>query len=113
MTDQPQDEWGPWIKHDGNGCPIDVMGQTAELWWRPEDGDDQNWRTAVLFIDDLNASCASWHAAKYEGRGFSMHWREFHSSMAYWVDHYRIRKPRGMAILESILADTPEQEQPT
>jgi hypothetical protein len=103
-------EWGPWIEHDGRGVPVEVMGREIEVWWRPEDGDEQNWRHAVLVVDDLAASCSSWHAAKYEGRGCMQHWAgEQFLCGPYWVDHYRIRKPRGLVICENLLADLPEK----
>jgi hypothetical protein len=33
------DEWGPWIEHDGKGCPV-PLGVLVEALWRCErDGD--------------------------------------------------------------------------
>jgi hypothetical protein len=90
-----QDEWGPWIEHDGKGCPC--KGQYGEVIFG--DGD--------VFIGVFG------HAGKTKngdtvlasnGRMRSWEWVEgFHK-----VIRYRIRKPRGMAILEALLQDLPQ-----
>ena len=86
MTDQPQDEWGPWIEHDGQGCP--VVGQYVQVV--------AEWKDHITGSDGLVVR-----------PGPDWYWRNFPKT--WMVRRYRIRKPRGMAILESILADTPEQ----
>lgn len=108
MTDDRADEWGPWIEHDGNGCPLNVMGKLVEVYWRPEVENDLNWRHGVFLVDDLNASCSSWHASKYEGRGMFQHWNgETFPNGPHWIDRYRIRKPRALQHLINIAAHVP------
>ena len=103
------DEWGPWIEHDGRGCPIEVMGKVIEVYWRPEDGDESNWRHGIFLVDDLRASCATWWAELYEGRGAHQYWNgESFLRGPYWIDHYCIRRPRGMVVLDALLENLPE-----
>ena len=81
MTDQQQDEWGPWIDHDGRGCP--VVGMVIEFHCKFYGGEEEK------HIGRVSRRFAS-----------SMVWRSPH---AFDFLRYRIRKPRGMAILEQAL----------
>lgn len=94
MTDEA--EWGPWIEHDGKGCPC-----------------------VGAFVHVVHEGFAGWFMqgqliAGSQG-GFSWDWRYWlkvppgHNSMATRVIRYRIRKPRGMTILESLLENLPEE----
>lgn len=80
------EEWGPWIEHDGHGCPCVGQYGMAEF----DEG-----RPKIL-----------------EGviYGFPNAWR-FDLPRVYgaWgkAIRYRIRKPRGMTILENLIADLP------
>lgn len=103
------EEWGDWIEHDGRGCPIEVMGREIECYWRPEDGDELNWRHGIFMVDDLVASCSTWWAAQFEGRGVQQHWNgQSWPRGPYWIDRYRIRKPKALAELKRMIADQPE-----
>jgi len=82
------DEWGPWIEHDGKHMPPD--GSLCQAAF--DDGktllgvvrcDDETHRDSFLWCGDISMS---------------------------HVIRYRIRKPRGMAILEGLLADLPGRE---
>ena len=82
------EEWGPWTEHDGKGCPC--VGEYAEVDWL--------CRVRGLVRGTILApveGTLGWIYAKpvpgVEGI----------------VIRYRIRKPRGMAILESILTELP------
>lgn len=88
MSDQ-REEWGPWIEHDGNGYPQSVIGhyvegECAENW----DHSRIVWRGASIVTGRFAAT--SWHWGK---NGFTD------------VIRYRIRKPRGLSILEQIARD--------
>lgn len=108
MSDK-HEEWGPWIEHDGNGCPLEVMGKVIEVWWRPEDGDELNWRHGIMPVNDLCASCSTWHAARFEGKGVVQHWAgETFLCGPYWIDHYRIRRPRALRDLITLVETLPE-----
>lgn len=90
------DNWGPWIEHNGKGCPC--VGMVAE----------------VVFAYDKLPMCyvvrggASWFWLSPDIRGTSI---TRCGRLANPIVRYRIRKPRGMAILESILADVTEPAQ--
>lgn len=86
-----RDEWGPWIEHDGKGCPCKGMWVLAKddgLW------DDGLWEGV----------------AGLEG-GHSWDWSNSHSFTR--VIRYRIRKPSALldliAMVENLPAPTPER----
>lgn len=83
------DQWGPWIEHDGRGCP-DVVGLMLEV---------KVARDADLPPAEAG-DCDS---------SFSRPWLWALMPWPYRVVAYRIRKPRGMVVLESLLADLPER----
>lgn len=92
MTDNADADWGPWLVHDGKGCPC--VGQYVQV--RFVDGDEA---VGPAGID--GGACWIWSSLELGGwhhveRGFAMHIVEF-----------RIRRPKGMAILNAILADLP------
>lgn len=89
------EEWGPWIEHDGSGCPC--VGEF----------------THVVYVDlveekGISKGGESWYWCDVsDTNGWS------HDGIYYYtpITHYRIRKPKGMAILNAILREverTPE-----
>jgi hypothetical protein len=82
------EEWGPWIEHDGRGCPC------VGMWVEVEAGDPHTKR--ILRKVEIR---------RVTGLGG---WLNSDFPAFYVVQRYRIRKPRGMVILESLLADLPE-----
>lgn len=84
------EEWGPWIEHDGKGCPIVGMF-VHRVYARPgRDVKDGVVKSEKIGFVRNSGSC-SWNWVP----GFAP------------VVRYRIRKPRGLTILEGILADLP------
>lgn len=89
------DQWGPWIEHDGKGCPCVGM-----------------WVEAVCECQPGVFTVAEGITGSFGGE--SWHWENWCKPSAYWrclcarVIRYRIRKPRGLTILESLLHDLPE-----
>jgi hypothetical protein len=82
------EEWGPWIEHHGDGC------QCVGMWVEVEAGDPYTKEVQrKLEIRRVN------------GRGG---WLNSDFPVFYVVIRYRIRKPKGMAVLESILQNLPE-----
>lgn len=83
-------EWGPWIDHDGKGCPCR--------------GD---WVQAQDRSGDIMEARAT---GEYGEAGSAWDWA---SIPHIWWDaaiiRYRIRKPRGLTILESLLENLPEE----
>jgi hypothetical protein len=80
-----ESEYGPWIEHDGLGCPCvgsfvhavgycDIDDKSHEVWGIAEDngGESWDWSNAPEYIR---------------------------------VILYRIRKPKGMQVLQGLLRD--------
>lgn len=86
--------WGPWIEHDGKGCPC--VGQ----WVRAV----EELRTGEFREHEFVAG---------SGGGFSWDWQWSNrvvpgfGTYATRILRYRIRKPRGLTILEDLIADLP------
>ncbi len=88
------EEWGPWVDHDGAGYPF-----AGRLWIEvraagpgfpvlcAEDWSDE-------FLPEVWCS-GSWGRIDTDGAMFAV------------VQQYRVRKPRGMARLETLIADLP------
>lgn len=80
------DEWGPWIEHDGGPRPVAagviVAIQIRGHWTAPNGNPDC----------DI-AGVWAWH---WDGGVDD-------------IIRYRIRKPKGLTILESLLENLPEQ----
>ncbi len=79
------EEWGPWIEHDGKGCPV-------------PDG-------AFVLVDVGVGALIIGH-----GRFCEFCVRTANRDWIAWphVIRYRIRKPRGLTILEELIADLPQ-----
>ena len=102
------DEWGPWIEHDGNGCPPDLIGKFVHVLFEWEDGRGDTELLAI--ITPLLASCPSWSAREYAGYGYHSHWDGVsHSSMGF-VTRYRVRIPRALIELRRLVETLPVTE---
>lgn len=88
------EEWGPWIEHDGKGCPCEGM------WVRAEYADGEvSEHIAMGYLwpgEGQVVNCWDWGECAICD---CLDWR---------VIRYRIRKPRGMVILEALLTNLPE-----
>jgi len=86
------DEWGPWIEHDGRGCPC--LGKVVEAIDRRGFRDVFIAGTVLgmfaVYIDAVSAWTWSGHSDD--------------------IILYRIRKPRGLTICEGILAGIKKPE---
>lgn len=76
------EQWGKWVVHDGSGCPC--VGMYVQALY--ENGD----------IDEAIAGSAG---------GYSWDW----ANDCLHIVSYRIRKPKGLTLLEEI-AKNPERE---
>ena len=91
------EEWGPWIEHDGKPAPY-----LAGFW---VEGDEQVGR--LMGGGDLAATWVTreqWRVT--DGLGRSWDWSNW--PLYTRILRYRIRKPRGMTILEELIADLPQ-----
>ena len=88
------EEWGPWIEHDGKGCPC--VGEYGQFTL------GGGYSGPVGLRDDLGRVMVTTNT--YEGfatDGAAWHWVE----SKYPVIRYRIRKPKGLTILTDILRE--------
>lgn len=91
-----KEEWGPWIEHDGRGCPV-PKGTLGEAELRD--------RRVVFFM----AQCGTTNGGpgtKSQIAGSAWSWGS--SGPDYEeceVVRYRIRKPRGLTILENAMRE--------
>lgn len=83
MSNDEHHKWGPWIDHDGKGCPV-PKGTVCQVVW--VDGD--------YIIEPIKGSFAWWWASLD---------RDGWSNGFIPITRYRIRKPRGMKMLEGLL----------
>ena len=83
-------EWGPWIEHDGKGCPcvgewVHVFSDMGmEIEGLAGKGGGPCVRAGLPWD-----ACWCWHPR------------------AQKIIRYRIRKPRGLTILDHLIADLP------
>ena len=90
------DEWGPWIEHDGksqpaNGLIVHRVFASGSEWISPM-GETRPSRIQT-----------------YDGPCFSSSWIWGVPGNKVPVIRYRIRKPRGLTILEAIAAKPPKE----
>lgn len=94
-----EEEWGPWIEHDGSGCPVPMGYYVQCETKRPITGLPPNYRKVSERIFEGRIG-----KHKLGENDNSWNWRK-----GNWIIRYRIRKPRGLTILESLLTDLPER----
>ena len=88
------DDWGPWIEHDGMGPPAIPDGQWIRLQGVNYDGSPH----------DMEGRHEAWMARLPQWA-----WARYNNGDIGQIHRYRIRKPRGLVILESLLENMPEQ----
>jgi hypothetical protein len=81
------EEWGPWIEWSGWGNPAPGMYVAIQI----------RGKWPIGNIPNGNPECDR-----------SEVWAWFHDGDSDDIIRYRIRKPKGMVILESLLADLTE-----
>lgn len=108
-------EWGPWVWHDGNGCPSDLVGKFVHVWFEPDASsplDDGMPHELIGILTPLLASCASWEGTTYFGRGCVASWNGESGGMKF-VTRYRVRKPRALIemieMIEALPVPSPER----
>ncbi|MFC4734096.1 hypothetical protein [Salipiger abyssi] len=82
-----REEWGPWVEHDGGGCPVRI-GMVICVVHR--DGKEQSGRVTMDIMLSPN-----WFFAAPELMGETD------------VIRYRIRNPKGLQELQDLIADLP------
>lgn len=87
-----KEEWGPWVLHDGMGCPL-PQGTIVEVRFQDAFGYKSNVITTVA-----GGEFSSWN------------WEHFPELKK--ITRYREKKPRGLTMLEGLLEtlDGPKQK---
>lgn len=99
------EEWGPWIEHDGKGCPC--VGQWVQACLISTDYFSRSQGGAKEKTSEGIAGKSPWNwdwtkAGKLMPNG----------KVATKIIRYRIRKPRGLTILEELLENLPAPTSP-
>lgn len=87
------DAWGPWIEHDGTGCPCAGDYVIARV---------EDWPGEYRF-------CSGRASAMGEGWDWA-NWLKVDPAdglMSSRIVRYQVRKPRGLSILENLIANLP------
>ena len=87
------EEWGPWIEHDGSGVPV-PRGTVCEIECRDR-------KCGLIWVEQPKlesegGDCFLWGSVPEEYRHLE-------------IIRYRIRKPRGLTILEGLLENLPDE----
>lgn len=90
------DDWGPWIEHDGKGCPL-AAGTVCRAIFEGEPG-----HLSAPTIGTVGAN-----------HGYSWDWSLWGQTApdGYRITRiikYQVKTPRGMVELKTALADLPE-----
>lgn len=80
-----QEEWGPWIRHDGRGCPVPT-GTIVEVVCEDRFGYQKNEIARAM-----GGSYSSWD------------WSHFPELKK--IVRYREKKPKGLQILTEVLRE--------
>ncbi len=88
------EEWSEWFQHDGKGCPC--VGQYVHVRF--------DVRSHVEGTRSMRLVSDGWEAVGIPQGGPSWH---SDAAIECHIIRYRIRRPKGMAILEQLLAGIP------
>lgn len=86
------EEWGPWIDHDGKGCPVPYGTRVLCLW----EDDVITEQCALMGMHGLPKSCTEHGSWDWQNR-----------PRIKVIVAYRMHKPSGMIILQNLIADLP------
>lgn len=100
------EEWGPWIEHDGAEPEI-LSGSRVQIVTRGEDHlISPRWNENLA----SQHPCWFWRWRTIRDGFFKTRLKRVCDDPAYApIIRYRIHKPRGMVILENLLADLPQE----
>lgn len=101
MTDNTE-EWGPWLEHDGSGCPC--IGMVIEARWLTPFGESMRCHTGERFFSAIGGQ--SWFWTLFDGKPVCTEqpWKP--------IIRYRVKRPRALLsmIEEAKKLDAPVKE---
>ncbi len=95
MTDQ----WGPWIDHDGAGCPV-AIGTLGEMTGESHALSVYGSNVTTVY-GDLSTAGQAWDWSQFGRPSLAG------NGAVGKVLRYRVQRPRGLQILDAIIADLP------
>lgn len=102
MSDR--EEWGPWIEHDGKSKPAD--GTVVHVVYA-------TGTEMVRCVGVTKSGIAKTRRQlNYWGPTYASAWLWAEPGRCAPIVRYRIRKPRGLTLLEDLIADLPAPVQP-
>lgn len=95
------EEWGPWIDHDGKGCPVAgrrvhiVLG-VSDAGHHPDDDPQEDWHDVEAVINGHEAiAIARPNPSWFWGSGW------------YPIVSYRVQRPRALLDLIELVENLP------
>ena len=97
------ENWGPWIEHDGKGCPC----RGALVQGTHRDGRTEEWVAGRVLM--FGKAFLGEHTGVTPTKYCAWSWALPENGVTpdNHVMRYRIRKPKGLTILEALLEDLP------
>ena len=95
-------EWGPWIVHDGSGPP--PLGTYVHVVYADNAEMEYVFRGERIAVYQLTVA----PKVRYSGPWYLTSWDWSGTGSTVPVKKYRVRKPKGMSMLEDILNVIPE-----
>ena len=88
-------EWGPWIDHDGMGCPDSVRGRVIEVEVMRF---DQIVTGQIILVTSIIADSPLWQDKYF---GHPLRTQSGRRGIAGKVIRYRIRKDRSVELMKA------------
>lgn len=93
MTEHNEEEWGPWISHTPGPCPVMVGVYIMIDAVKP-------WSGEIITLEGVVSQENTTHEV----------WYSYGDGVWGRITRYRIKKPKGLKILEEILENLPETQ---
>jgi hypothetical protein len=99
------EEWGPWVEHDGAEVRSRIPAHAVIAIRLGAKGIEPPYFKGISH----NWPGFFWRIKRVKTGWFSSEWRPVCDDPAYApIIAYRIRKPRGLVMLENLIAELPE-----
>jgi len=97
------EEWTNWISHDGKGCPYPVGTIVHAVFLR---GTPTSPTGESVFPIQCKTGGPSWHYNSLDRKDWSNH-PDPSKDKAIPIIRYRVKKPKGLIVLETLLRELP------
>ncbi|MCZ0962853.1 hypothetical protein [Paracoccus benzoatiresistens] len=86
-----REEWGPWVEHDGKGCPC--IGMYVRM--------ESKGCSCRHLAEGIAREEPEW------GKGLDAQCKRCGVETVVAIGRYQIRKPRGLTILQDLIENPP------